>query len=464
MNYGQKKELLSRPSTGLFFAPAAMQRVLFLLLICSLPVIYARDSANVTDWLYFSATSGYHWPGWVYRLPLDDLSASIEQLEFTVNVTAFVTSPQYLYWGYGIATSGTYVYQIGRATHDGSEIIYDWLTFNDTSGCRYGGMYGNTWRFDYPTNSMWYQASYDLSYCSLDLSTMKFTNYGTYRSPGNGGFNGGINLYRNPPQSENVTGFVYGLDMGQLYSSTGALMYAALDNAFRPGKNGTLLSTAFQFPRATGVIPGTTLAVVGGYNNDGNVAVIDVPTKTQTGLFTPSPSPTDPCAAAADPLTGDIYFGMPGANGDAGGVFLLPYNLSTTSSSGTFSRVVDPTSLISCMACFCYVSVVRGNVPTPSPPVIEAISPQNGSVSGGYPVYLWGSNFQNSTSLLLCQFGHSKPVEGVLLAPALVECIAPESPVAGSTKVRASNDGGQTWSQQNIVFTYIDDKKRHKLL
>jgi len=179
------------------------------------------------------------------------------------------------------------------------------------------------------------------------------------------------------------------------------------------------------------------------------------------GRYMPDPSPVTPCGGAADPLTGDVYIGSPGANGDVGGVFVWR-NSSFSSSSGNYTLLIDPSKRISCMACVCPVSVVRGSSPPPPPnvPTLQALSPINGSVDGGYPVYLWGSGFANVSSLS-CRFGHSLS-EAQYLAPAFVSCVVPSSPVAGSTSVQVSNDG-QNWSVQKLSFTYLEEKRQQQV-
>lgn len=194
---------------GAFVGHLSPMRKIFLILLIA--VIAPSYCATNSDWLYFSATSGYQWPGWVYRLPLTNLSAPISRLEFTVNVTNFLTTPDYLYWSYLVLNNSQYTTYIGRASHNGSEIDPQWL---EMSKCGSSAPY--TWRYDIPTNTMWYQST-DATVCSLDLQSMEFTNYGVFRFSGGGIFNGGMELYRDPPSSQNVTGIVFGVEMTELF-------------------------------------------------------------------------------------------------------------------------------------------------------------------------------------------------------------------------------------------------------
>jgi hypothetical protein len=87
---------------------------------------------------------------------------------------------------------------------------------------------------------------------------------------------------------------------------------------------------------------------------------------------------------------------------------------------------------------------------------VDKITPESGYTAGDYPVFVFGSNFIN-TSSLICGFADMRS-RGVFLSPHSVLCLAP-SPIGrsllanGSVAVSISNNG-YDFSDSSVYFTY----------
>jgi len=302
-----------------------------------------------SGWLYFLAENGFQWDGWVYRVPIDNPSAPIERLNFTIGALAMVADNEYVYWG--LYNTSWYV---ARAKHDGTEINLTWLPC-DGSVCGTGLIYN--WVVDTINNVLWYQTQADYSLCALDLTTMSANNYGQYVYIGGGGLNGQMQLYRAPGTNEAI-GLLWGLDEGESDTQGGCIVYMDITNG--PSTPRTV-TCQFDFQRPGVIFPNTNITVIGGYDTSGTLLAVDIFSGQVYASYPPIQTPVNPCSAATDLVTGDVYIGAPGADGDIGGVFQLEIT------SKQYKLIVDPSSQISCMACVCNVAVVRFSAPPPPP-------------------------------------------------------------------------------------------------
>eukprot|EP00961_Rhodomonas_salina_P103298 1389496-Rhodomonas_salina.1 len=83
---------------------------------------------------------------------------------------------------------------------------------------------------------------------------------------------------------------------------------------------------------------------------------------------------------------------------------------------------------------------------------VMAVKPSRGSLSGMTPVTVFGSGFNQFTSVF-CKFGRSPPLSCVVLSASIVECTSPSTVTAGKQAVEVSADGHH-FTSDGVAFEF----------